>query len=182
MLLISIGTVAAPVGAVVVMYSDNLVALVVPPEITEIIEDSGGLIPNNLNGDGNSTSQGEFMTPVLVNSKFDRASRTFSVTVNFTNTFNLNLTLNEFAANAECDEHHFRLGSISLTEPVEILAGQTTQITVSGYWTQEAELHFITEHLGETAINVNLVDLTINLNGITVQQSDPINIGNVPLI
>jgi hypothetical protein len=180
LLLISIGTVVGPVGAVVVMYRDNLVQLVVPPEINDIINGNSTLA--NITQDNGASGSGGFLTPVFVGSQIDSMSRTFTVTVNFTNTFNLNFTLNGLTAGVVCSQHNYPLGNINLNGVIEILSGETTQITASGSWTQDAENHFLTEHLGATAIDVNLVDLTINVNGITVQQTEPISVGSVPII
>ena len=178
LLLISIGTIVGPVGAVVVMYRDNLIQLVIPPQINDIINGNG---INTITQDNGSSGPGGFLAPVFVGAQIDNASRTFTVTVNFTNTFNLNLTLNGLSAGVECSQHNYPLGTISTNGVIEVLSGETTQITISGPWTQDAENHFTTEHAGATAIDVNLVNLTIDVNGITVQQSEPISVGSVPL-
>jgi hypothetical protein len=180
LLLISIGTTVGPVGAVVVIYRDNLVQLVVPPQINDIINSNSAI--NTITQDNGISGQGGFLTPVFVGAQIDNVSRTFAVTVNFTNTFNLNLTLNGLSAGVFCSQHNYPLGNIGINGVIEVLSGETTRITVSGAWTQVAENHFTTEHAGETAIDVNLVNLTVNVNGITVQQTEPISVGSVPLI
>jgi hypothetical protein len=179
LLLISIGTIVGPVGAVVVMYRDNLVQLVVPPQINDIINGNSAI--SNITQDNGKSGPGGFLTPVFVGAQIDNVSRTFTVTVNFTNTFNLNLTLNGLSAGVVCSQHNYPLGNISINGVIEVLSGETTQITVSGAWNQDAENHFTTEHAGATAIDVNLVNLTIDVNGITVQQTEPISVGSVPL-
>jgi hypothetical protein len=182
--LISIGTVVAPVGAVVLMYRDNLTQLVVPPEITDIINGNSPILQQDLGisgGTGPSGPEGA-MAISVVDKQIDAASRTFTITVNFTNPLNLNFTLNTLAADVQCSEHNYPLGSVGLNGAVEIPAGKASLITVMGFWTQDAENHFLTEHAGKTAINVNLVNVTIDLNGIVIQQNEPINIGDVPLI
>ena len=181
LLLISIGTIVGPVGAVVVMYRDNLVQLVVPPEINDIINGNSTLTNVASDNSSSSSGSGAFLTPVFVGAQIDNVSRTFTVTVKFTNTFNLNLTLNGLSADVVCSQHNYQLGTIGINRVIEVLSGETTQITVSGSWTQDAENHFTTEHAGATAIDVNLVNLTINVNGITVQQTEPISVGSVPL-
>jgi hypothetical protein len=204
LLLISIGTVVGPIGAVVVTYANNPIQMVVPPELTNVINSAfnGGAQANvvnntnnnnnvnnetipddgdngNNNGDGNLG--GSIMTPVLVNAEIDNVSRTFSVTVNFTNTFGLDLTLNEVSADVVCSQHNFQLGSVNLAKSVSLIADQTSQITVSGLWTQEAENHVQTDHVGAISINASLLNLRISVNGFTIEEPGPISVGSIPL-
>jgi hypothetical protein len=181
--LISFGCVVGPIGAVVVMYHDNLVQVVVPQEISDILSGNSTIINtqyNNQNGNNNTGDSG-FLAPVYVSSSYDSSTRTVTVTVNYTNTFGINLTLKELSGTVVCTEHNYVLGTIGLAQPVELPADQTTQITVTGSWTQDAEDHITTLHPGATSINVNLNNLTINVNDITIQQSEPVSIGNVPI-
>jgi hypothetical protein len=204
LLLVSIGTIVGPIGAVVVTYRDNLVQMVITPQVSDILNgniqsavqnnstDNGG---NNDNGNGNggndngSTDNGNnlsggfdsLVTPVFVGAQIDNISRTFSVTVNFTNTFGVDLILNAVSADAQCSQHGYPLGTISLANPVTINAGETSQITVSGSWTQDAENHVQTEHAEATSVDVNLVNLTVDVNGIVISQPEPISVGSIPI-
>jgi hypothetical protein len=206
LMLVSIGTIVGPIGAVVVTYRDNLAQMVITPQVSEILNgnfpsavqtnttDNGGNDGNNGNGNGdnggtndNSSSGdgddgfGSLVTPVFVGSQIDNVSRTFSVTVNFTNTFGLDLTINAVSADVQCSQHGYQLGTISLANPVTINSGETTPITVSGAWTQEAENHVLTEHAGATSVDANLVNLSVNVNGIVISQAGPISVGSVPI-
>jgi hypothetical protein len=205
LLLISIGTVVGPIGAVVITYANNPIQMVVPPELTNVISNAfqgspQSVVDNNtnINSEGNNETipnhgdngsnnigidnpGGSFLAPVLVGAEVDNASRTFSVTVNFTNTFGFDLTLNEVSANVVCNQHNFQLGSVGLAEPVALFSDQTAQITVSGSWTQEAENHVQTDHAGATSIEASLTNLKINVNGLTIEQPGPISVGSIPL-
>jgi hypothetical protein len=179
LLLISIGTIVGPVGAVVVMYSANLPELVIPVELTN----GNSTIAQLINGIGNNNTsdQNSFLRPVFVGAEVDNVGRTFTVTINFTNTLGFDLTLNTLSAGIVCPKHNFQVGNVSINSPVTLVSGETTQITVSGLWTQDAENHFTTQHAGQTSINIDLVNLTLDVNGITVHQTEPVNISGVPL-
>ena len=73
------------------------------------------------------------------------------------------------------------MGTISLAAPVTIIAGQTSEVTVAGVWTQDAENYVLNNYGGATSIDINLVNTTIDVNGIIIQETQPINIGNIPL-
>ena len=197
--LISVGTVVGPVAAVVITYRDNPIQMVIPPQLTNAInqiadsQNSGGNnngISNNnetnpndaqTSGTGGDDGNGGFMAPVFVGAQIDNESRTFSVTVNFTDTFGFDLTLNAVSGNVVCNQHNFQLGSINLASPVEIVSGETTQITVSGSWTQEAETHVQTDHSGASSVDASIVNLSIDVNGLVIQEPGPISVGTIPI-
>ena len=137
LLLISIGTIAGPMGAVVIMYRDNLAGLVITPQIRDIMNGNSALIPsgknandninnNNLNTNDNGSSvAGGLITPVFVGAQVDSSSRTFTVTVNVTNNFGYDFTVNGLNATVESSQDHYLLGTVSLANPITIPAGET---------------------------------------------------------
>lgn len=189
LLLISIGTIVGPIGAVAIMYRDNLVQLVVPPQISNLINGNNNVMQdngnNNNNDNGNNGNNnsggGGLINPVFVGAQINSEARTFTVTVNVTNSFSYDLTLNSINATVESSQDNYQLGTISLTTPVTILAGQTSAVTVSGAWTQDAENYVLNNYGGATSIDVNLVNTTVDVNGIVIQETQPINIGNILL-
>ncbi len=148
LLLISIGTTVGPVGAVVVMYRDNLPGLVVPPEINDIMSGNSTILATNAvsdqGGDGTSDlGPMGFVMPTFVSATVDAPTKTFSVTVNVTDFLNYDLTLNTISATVENSQDGNELASIHLTNPpITILAGQSALVTVSGAWSQAAEDYY----------------------------------------
>ena len=186
LVLITIGTVVGPVGAVAIIYRDNLAGLVITPQISGLMHGNGLLANNyavsNNNQDDNSVGGGLVM-PTFVSSSVNSVDRTFQVTVNVTNPLNDVLTINSISSNVECSQDHFQLGSISLANPVTIPSGQSSMLTISGYWTQDAENHIQTSHEGQTSISVDLINTSIDINGVIAQYTSPITIPNgIPII
>ncbi len=188
LVLISIGTMVGPIAGAVIIYRDNLSQLVVPPQINNLINNNDGNSNNNNNngnvGSGNfgvGNSGGGFPTPTLVNEQINLEAKTFTVTFNVTNSFNYDLTVNSLNATVESSQDHYQLGTISLGSPVTIVANQSSLVTVSGAWTQEAVDHVQNNFPDATSINVDLAYVTIDVNGIIIQQTQPINVGEIPL-
>lgn len=137
---------------------------------------------NNNNANSNSNSGlGGIVTPTFVGAQIDNISRTFSVTVNYTNSLGYDLTLNSFNADVVLTQNNYPLGTVSLPNAVTLPAGQATLVTVSGSWTQDAQNYISTNYPGATSIDVSLVNAVVNVNGITVQTSQSIDVGSVPL-
>jgi hypothetical protein len=183
LLLISIGTVVGPIGAVVIMYRDNLIEIVIPTQIVDLMNGNSSILQGNspvINSTGNSTLD-SYLPPFSADFQIDNVSRTFIVTVNFTNLFNFDLTVNEVSAEVICTQHSYPLGNVGLDGVVAATAGETAHMRLSGSWTDEARNHIHNEHPDATSIEASLINLSINVNGIVIQESGPVSIGSIPL-
>ena len=165
---ITIAINVVPVAGILLAYQNNLPGLVVPLGINKIAKD--GFI-----------TEEPLEPPVFVDSQYNFTSQTVTLTFQFTNPFNFDLTINSMSADIQCDAHNFPLGNATLNNPVNIRGSETAAITVLGTWTQDAINHFQTAHAGAQSIDVELVGLTINVNGINVQTNEHIKISNVPI-
>jgi hypothetical protein len=166
--LITLATIVGPIAGILLVYQNNLLGLVIPPEVNKIM--NGTFVTGN-----------PLEPPVFVDSQYNVTSQTVALTFRFTNPFNFDLTINSMSADIQCDAHNFPLGHATLNNPVNIRASETATITVLGTWTQDAINHFQTAHAGAQSIDVELVGLTINVNGINVQTNEHIKISNVPI-
>ena len=132
------------------------------------------------NNDGNSFLGG-LIEPVFVGATVDSQSRTFTVTVNITNNFDYDLTLNSLSADVKSTQDNYHLVTISLSNPVTMFSGEAAIVTVNGYWSQEAENFFLNNFSQQASIDVMLDNILIDVNGITVESTEPFPIGNIPL-
>ena len=160
--LISIAIVVVPIVGILLTYQNNLLGLVIPPQVSDL-------------------TNSRLEPPTFVDSQYDAASRTVALTFSFKNPFKTDLTINSMSANLVCDEHNFPLGNAVLDKPVSMKAGETAMVTVFGTWTEEALAHFHSAHGGEKSVDVELVNLTVNINGMTVHTDQPIPVKDVPL-
>jgi hypothetical protein len=168
LILITLATTLGPVLGIMILYRNNLLGLFAPPEVTELVS-------------GTFVKEGSLEPPKLVSSEYDVKSRTVTLTFNFTNPFNFDLTLMSMSANVECAVHRVPLGVAVLKTPVNVLASETSLITVFCTWTQDATSHFQSAHAGAKSIDVDLVGLAIDTSGINIQMKERINIPNVPI-
>lgn len=169
----------APVGAVVVLYRDDLSGLVIPPQIQEIMAGNSSLFGDGGGQDGEH-SLGP-ITPTFVSAQINPETRTFTVNVNVANNLDYNLTLNMFNATVESSQNKMELATITLASPVVIYAGSAATVTVTGAWTPAAESYLISNYADATSINVELINTTIDVNGVTIQLTQAIEVGEIPL-
>lgn len=179
LVLISIGTILGPVGAVVVIYHDDLTQLVITPQIRDIMNGNSSIIPglgHSDNGDNGNSELGGLMQPVFVSAQINEAAHSFTGVFNVTNPLNYDLTLNSFSTDVEITQANIPAGSISLSSPVTVLAGQTAQLTISGQWTQQAQDYITNNYPSTTSIDISLTNIAININGITIQTAGPVQV------
>jgi hypothetical protein len=171
--LITIAIIVVPIVGMLLAYQNNLLGLFIPPEINEIADDFMG---------GGGTNGSGLEPPTMVGEpQYNEATRTFSVSFQYKNSFPVDITIKSLSGNIECDEHGFTLGNASLSKPVSIDAGETATMTVRGTWTEQAINHFHTAHAGEETVDVVLVDFAVDVSGITVQTNERISIPDVPI-
>ncbi|MCW4000729.1 MAG: hypothetical protein NWE93_10855 [Candidatus Bathyarchaeota archaeon] len=180
--LISIGLVVGPVGAVVVMYQDDLTGLVIPSEVEGLMNgDTSFFLNQTVTGGSQNPSEllNSFVMPQLVSADVDYTSRTFRVTVNFTNPLNYDLTLNSLNADVQTQDGQ-ALATVSLSAPLTIVSGQTADVTVVGSWTQSGETYILNNYQQSGSVTISVVNFHIDVNGIKVDLSGPYT-ATVPL-
>jgi hypothetical protein len=183
LILISVGTIVGPVGAVAIIYRDDLSQLVITPQIQDIIDGNSPIVPINNNpigdnGDGPGLSG--LMSPTFVSAQVNEATNTFTGIFTITNTLKYDLTLNSFIANVEITQNHIQASSISLGNPVIVMAGETAQLTISGSWTQAAQDYIVNNYSSTASFEVFIVNAEVNVNGVIIQSNETIEVGTIP--
>ncbi|MCW4025745.1 MAG: hypothetical protein NWF01_12065 [Candidatus Bathyarchaeota archaeon] len=179
--IISVGIIVGPIGVVVLTSSNDLTQLVIPPEIKDKIIGDNSPLHGGGGGDNNSTGNDSggiagLITPEIVSQSIDISQKSATVTLNFKNDLGFDMTVNTLQAEIQDKTTGQTLGTISLTNPVIIASGETNLATIQGLWNDNVE-----EILGQAqSINANLVNLTVDIDGVIIQLSE-FNIGDIPL-
>jgi hypothetical protein len=184
--LLSILIIAVPITVEVVLYRDNLLGLVIPSELTNLIN-------HNSNSGNSSTDLVKNDTAIsnLVNSGFDLPqpvgepqynpeTKTVSFTFNFTNPLQTPLVVNKLEATIVSHDTGVFLGNVTLEKPIELKPGQTMDITALDALSDETINYFKTNSFDQKSINADFVNLNVDLGGVIVQ-IDRQNIGDIPI-
>ncbi len=198
--LLCIGAVLGPVSVAVLVYRDNPIGLILPPEIEDLMQGEGSAIiddvlannaqtnsANSPSGFGDitinygNTSIGGFTPPQIISEEVDTEARTFRWTVNLTNPLAFDVTVKKFNTTVLCTQHKFPLGNVRTEDDIQIGGSQSAPVVLSGSWSESSENHFAVDHAGASEVDVSISGLTVEVNGITIQLNDPISLGNVPI-
>jgi hypothetical protein len=178
--ILTIAIMVTPLVVELVLYKDNLMGLIIPPELINMMNGGGG---NNGGGvtDNNSFINSDFQMPQQVGEpQYDPSTKTVSFTFNFTDPLDTPVTVDTFQAGIVSHDDGVFLGNITIGEPISLVPGQTVDITALGILSDDAINYFKTHAQSQEPINIDLTNLNIDVGGITVQL-DKQNIGEITI-
>ena len=180
LLFLTIAITITPIVIEVLLYRDNLLDLIIPPEIANIVNSQS----NNSNEksiNGNSLLNPEFELPKPVGDpQYNPETKTISYTFNFTNPLQTPLEIDELQAGLVSHNDGFFLGNITINKPLKLDPGQTVDITALGILSDDAINYLKSQSATQNSINLDFVNLNVDLSGIQLQL-DKQNIGNIPI-
>lgn len=196
--LITIGTILGPIGAVVIIYREDLTQLVIPPELNNFIKNSGdnnnnnGFNPNDNNGFNPNDNSNDYnvsvdngfsdlFNPRFISAEIDKETGTCTIKFELTNNMDYPVTLNALDANIAVTQDMYPAGTITLANPITIPSNQTNLVTVTGYWTQDAKNYINNNYPEATSVEVYSTSMTVNANGMSIQITEIINLGSIPV-
>ena len=168
LILINVGAIATPIVGVVLMHSNDLSELIIPPEVEEIIS-------NTIN------TEESIQLPQYVSSSYNTSTRTAQATCSFKNPFELTLTINTISADLQCKNHDLALGHATLNDQIRINEEETKELVINFVLTESAKTHFLNEHVSETTIDVELVDMQLDISGINIEIPEQVTM-SLPII
>ena len=127
--LISIAIVVGPLVGVLLVYRDNLMGLVLPPEIKDL--------SSNSNKDSSSVSKflniSVLQLPTLAGQPYyNQQTGAFSYPINFTNPLSTEISVDQISAEIKSKNSNIILGNISITQPIKIAPGANGIINATG--------------------------------------------------
>ena len=168
-----------PLTVEVLIYRDNLTGLVIPPEISNLLD--GANIADNVGTVTSDISNTPFELPMISGEpQYFPENNTVKFTYNFTNPLETEITIKTLQAQIVCHDHGFVLGEVGI-DPSTLEPGQTVNITAFGVLSDDALEHIATQHAGETSINVDFQNLDVEMAGVTIQMDLQQYVGNIPI-
>ena len=154
---ISIAIAVGPIGVGLLMYQNNIAALIMPEE-PKFIKEAQEF--SNITGD-----------------TWHYNPTTHTASFSFPNPFSTTLTFNSISADVYCSEHNILVGHMSFSSPTNIPSKSSGLISLVITFTTQGEAHIIAYHGG--TLNVDIRNMNINIQGITLRSKEPIEIGTI---
>jgi len=159
LLAISILTSLGPIVAAVVIYQNNLMALVMP--------ETSGLTAAAPSIEYEDCDFSDPSKPLL----------RFKIE----NPYKINLKLDAIRAEVFCSNHNTQIGSARESSSVSIPSKSSKTVSLVLSYTSEGETHVLNSHLGKNDLYLDLRDLTFEIQGLTLHFEQQIShIGPIP--
>ncbi len=164
---LSIVIIVGPIAGVVFAYRDNLLGLVVPPQVNSLVN-------------GNFT-ESQFQPPALASEpQYNPDTGALSLSFNFTNPLTNEISIDQLSAEIKCKDNNALLGNISIDQPIKISPGENAIINATGSLSQDAINQLKAQYSGSSNINVALENVNVVVGGIKVHL-DELDAGSIPL-
>ena len=180
--LLSVAIVIAPLLGVTYIYRDNLLGLVLPPQIKSMISGGGD---SNSNSDGSQLSQtlSQFQMPQPVGQpQYNPDTGAFSYPFNVTNPLSTPISLTQLSAEIVSTQGNVPLGNVSINQPINIDPGANSIVNLTGTLNQDT-VNQLTSQLSNgtnlSSLNIGLQNVNVDIDGITVHMNQ-INAGEIP--
>ncbi len=180
--LLTIAVTVTPIVVEVLLYHDNLLGLVIPTEISDLI--TGDDSNSNSVGNGNVFDRllnSQFELPQLTGEpKYNPETRTLLATFSFTNPLQTPISIDRLSSGIVSHNDGFFIGNLTIDKPIRLDPGQTADIPTATLLSNDALSYLKNKSENQGSINLDLVDLNVDLAGIQVQL-DKQNVGDIPI-
>jgi len=163
---ISIIIVVGPIFSAVIIYKDNLIALIMP-DIEGLTDKIGDYFPNV-----------EYVGYEIIDPE-----SSFRVIFNVTNNSDEDFTINTINFSAYCSQHEEVLLGYSYGEdfPVTISRGSSGIVSFHVTFTVQSQTHIETLHRGDTDFHATLKNVQVVVQGVEVELGDEIDVGPIEI-
>jgi hypothetical protein len=178
---LTIAIMVAPLLVELALYRDNLMGLIIPPEISDIMNGGGNSNGGNSAADNGGFINSDFEMPQQVGEpQYDPATKTVSFTFSFTDPLDNPVTVDTFQAGIVSHNDGVFLGNITIDKPVTLVPGETVDITALGILSDDAINYFKEHAANQQPINIDLTNLNVDVGGIIVEL-DKQNLGEITI-
>jgi hypothetical protein len=179
--LLTIAITVTPIVIELLIYHDNLLNLVIPPEITDLFNGNNDNSNSNVNRNFiDSLLNSEFELPQLVGEpQYDPETKTLTATFSFTNPLQTPISVDRLSSGILSHNDGVFLGNLTIDNPININPGQTAQITAKALLSDESVNYLKAKSENQNSINIDLIDLNVDSAGVNVQLEKQ-NIGDIP--
>lgn len=165
--LLSILIIVVPILGAVYLYSDNLLGLILPPQINNLLQ-------NN--------QQPEFKPPQPTGTpQYNPQTGTFTLSFAVTNPLEAPITISSLTGQVKAQEYNVVLGNVSLLQPVSLEPKQTQTVTTTGTIDPAAANQIKAENPNADSVEVSLENVSVTAGGVSLKIGDVPNVGQIPL-
>ena len=184
--LLTIAIMVAPFAYVIIAYRDNLIDLVLPPQLSNIgqsLGQSSGENPSSSSTSPINITGSDFQVPQIVGTpQYNPTTGDFSLAINATNPLSNKISVEQLSVQIESKDGSGLVGNISIPQSINIQPGESGIINVEGVIPQQLYNQINGQNTGNIDFNnIVLKNLDVTVGGIKVHidQVDPDSIQSI---
>jgi len=175
--LLTIAITVGPFLYVVFIYRDNIVGIMLPPQLANVGQNATQNLSENVLG-GNSGNQSSFnmteitgsnfqMPQLLNNTQYNPDTGDLSLSVNLTNPLANAISIDQFSVQIESKDNSSLVGNISIPQSINIQPGANSIINVTGIMPQDLYNQISGQNSGNIDVNsFVLKNLNVDVGGL----------------
>jgi hypothetical protein len=170
LVLVSIAIVVGPLAGMAFIYRDNLVGLVVPPEITNLEEGQVG-----------DVTASNFVAPSLVGEpQYNPETGALDVSLSVTNPLDVQVSVEQFSADIRSKDSKIKLGNVALVSPIDIASGGNGIVDVAGNLSQELIDQIVSQYQDNGRVDIVVENVNAVVAGVEFHL-DSFDVGSIQL-
>ena len=184
--LLTIAIIVGPFAYVAIAYRDNLIGLVLPPQLSNLgqsLSQNSGENPFSSSNSPINLTGSNFQVPQVVGTpQYNPATGDFNVAINATNPLSNKISVEQLSVQIESKDGSGLVGNISIPQAINIQPGESAIINIEGVIPQQLYNQINGQNTGNIDVNnIVLKNLDVTVGGVKVHidQVDPASIQSI---
>lgn len=181
--ILTVAIIVGPFAYVAIVYSNNLIGLVLPPQFSNLIRNVGqnsGQNPSSPSSNPINITGSNFQVPQLVGTpQYNPVTGDFNLAINATNPLPNEISVEQLSVQIQSKDDSGLIGNISIPQQINIQPGESSIINVEGVIPQQLYDQINGQNTGNIDVNnIVLKNLDVTVGGVKVHidQVDPASI------
>ena len=184
--LLTVAIIVGPFAYVAIAYSNNLIGLVLPPQLSnlgESLSPNSGENPFSSSNSPINLTGSNFQVPQLVGTpQYDPVTGDFNLAINATNPLRNEISVSQLSVQIQSKDNSGLVGNISIPQELNIKPGDSAIINIEGVIPQQLYNQLNIQNTGNIDFNnILLKNLDVTVGGIKIHMDeiDPASIQSI---
>ncbi len=175
--LLTVALIVGPVLGVVLIYRDNLVGLVLPPDNPA----TSGLTESTLSNLNLTALESSQPIKPISDPTYNQTTGTFAYPVNFTNPLPQAISIDHLSVDVMCADNNATLGTICIPDPIQVNPGDSAVLNITGNINQQVLDQYEAQYGSGNNVNIALENLNVTVGGISLHLDQIPDLGTIQI-
>jgi hypothetical protein len=175
--LLTVAIIVGPFAYIVIAYSNNLVGLVLPPQLANLgqsLSPNSGETPFSSSTNPINLTGSDFQVPQIVGTpQYNPDTGDFNLAINATNPLPNEISVSQLSVQIQSKDNSGLVGNISIPQELNIKPGDSAIICIEGVIPQQLYNQLNVQNTGNIDVNnIVLKNLDVTVGGIKIHMDE----------